>query len=172
MKLILQIFLGAALGFLLITWWALESGGVAVIETRADDGSLRSTHVWFVEPDGELWVEAGTPENGWYLDVLRDPALSFSADRRSGRYLAERVSGDNTDRTDDTDDTANTANTGGASGAHARVRSLLREKYGFRDFWISLIFETSNSIAMRLIPVEGRAQSQSTAADPASADPP
>ena len=160
MKLILQIFLGAALGFLLITWWALESGGVAVIETRADDGSLRSTHVWFVEPDGELWVEAGTPENGWYLDVLRDPALSFSADRRSGRYLAERVSGDNTDRTD------------GADEAHARVRSLLREKYGFRDFWISLIFETSNSIAMRLIPVEGRDQSQSTAADPASADPP
>ncbi len=157
MKLILQIFLGAALGFLLITWWALESGGVAVIETRADDGSLRSTHVWFVEPDGELWVEAGTPENGWYLDVLRDPALSFSADRRSGRYLAERVSGDRID---------------GADEAHARVRSLLREKYGFRDFWISLIFETSNSIAMRLIPVEGRDQSQSTAADPASADPP
>lgn len=157
MKLILQIFLGAALGFLLITWWALESGGVAVIETRADDGSLRSTHVWFVEPDGELWVEAGTPENGWYLDVLRDPALSFSADRRSGRYLAERVPGDETNET---------------GGAHARVRSLLREKYGFRDFWISLIFETSNSIAMRLIPVEGRDQSQSTAADPASTDPP
>jgi hypothetical protein len=32
----------------LITWWALESSGVAVLEARTIDGSLRSTHVRLV----------------------------------------------------------------------------------------------------------------------------
>ena len=53
-------------GFVAVTWWVLEAGGVAVIETRSPDGMLRSTHVWYAEPDGELWLEAGTPENPWY----------------------------------------------------------------------------------------------------------
>jgi ABC-2 type transport system ATP-binding protein len=61
------------LGFILLTGWALESGGVAVLETETADGTVRSTHIWYAEPDGELWVEAGTPENGWYLDIQKDP---------------------------------------------------------------------------------------------------
>lgn len=138
MRRILRILIAAVAVFVLITWWALESGGVAVIETRAEDGSLRSTHVWFAEPEGELWVEAGTPENGWYLDIQREPVLSFSADGRSGRYFAEPLSGINT---------------------HLRIRSLLREKYGLRDRWISLIFETSGSIAVRLNPADEPATS-------------
>ncbi len=144
MKLVLRILLGVVIAFLLITWLALEAGGVAVVETRAADGSLRSTHVWFAEPDGELWIEAGTPENRWYLDIQREPSLSFSAAERSGRYFAERVPG---------------------ADAHARVRSLLREKYGVRDWWISLIFETSDSLAIRLIPAEASRGSQSAAAE-------
>jgi hypothetical protein len=84
--------LAAALVLLVaFTWWALESSGVAILETRAADGSLRSTHVWFAEPDGELWVEAGAPDNAWYRDVQRDPRVSFTASGRSGRYLAERI---------------------------------------------------------------------------------
>lgn len=119
-----------ALGFILLTWWALEWSGVAVLETRVADGGVRSTHVWYAEPDGELWVEAGTPENGWYLDVQDDAAVSFSSLERSGEYLAETIPGD---------------------FARLRIRSLLREKYGFRDWWISLIFDTSHSVAVRLV---------------------
>lgn len=52
--------------FRLVTWWALETSGVPVIETRTPDGTLRSTHVWFAELDGELWLEAGTPDNPWF----------------------------------------------------------------------------------------------------------
>ena len=126
------VSLGLALAALvLVTWWALESGGVAVLETRAPDGSLRSTHVWFAEPDGKLWLEAGTPENSWYLDIQRDPLVSFSSLRRSGRYVAELLPD---------------------PGAHDRIRSLLREKYGVRDWWIGLLFDTSRSVAVELIP--------------------
>lgn len=115
------------------TLWALESGGVAVIETRTRDGAVRSTHVWYSEQGGELWLEAGSPENGWFRDVQRSPALTFEADGASGRYLARPVAG---------------------RAAHLRVRTLMREKYAFRDRWVGLIADTSHSIAVQLLPSE------------------
>ena len=114
-----------------VTWWALESGGVAVVGTRAPDGSTRSTHVWFAEPDGELWLEAGTPTNAWYLDVQRDPQVSFRSEDRSGQFTAQLIA---------------------EPGAHETIRALLREKYGVRDGWIGLLFDTSHSVAVRLVP--------------------
>ena len=74
------ITLGSSLAvFGLVTWWALEASGVAVIETYTPDGTLRSTHVWFAEPDGELWLKAGTPDNPWFQDIQQNPTVSFSA---------------------------------------------------------------------------------------------
>jgi hypothetical protein len=113
------------------TWWALESGGVAVIETRTAEGALRSTHVWYVEPNGELWLEAGTPENPWFQDIQRNPALTFTADGLSGRYVARPVD---------------------APSGHTRIRALIREKYGFRDHWVGLLVDTSRSVAVQLLP--------------------
>jgi len=116
-------------GFAATTWWALESGGVAVIETRSPDGATRSTHVWYVEPDAELWVEAGTPNNGWFVDVRQRPELRFVAGDRSVACRARPVEG---------------------RAAHDRIRGLIREKYGFRDAWVGLLVDTSGSIAVRL----------------------
>ncbi len=121
--------------FGLATWWALEAGEVAVVETRSPDGSVRSTHVWFAEPDGELWLEAGTPQNPWFQDVQRDPTLSFSAARRSGRYTAHPIS---------------------SPTGHDEIRSLLRQKYGLRDWWVGLLVDTSGSVAVRLSPVQAQ----------------
>ncbi len=120
--------------FVATTWWALESGGVAVIETRAPGGSIRSTHVWYAEPDGGLWLEAGTPQNAWFQDVQQHPALTFEADGRSARYNAQVV-----------DDPS----------GHPQIRALMREKYGLRDLWVGLIFDTTRSVAVRLLPEEG-----------------
>ncbi len=117
-----------------ITWWALESGGVAVIETRTPAGTIRQTHVWYGDLDGERWLEAGTPENPWFQDVRRDPSLTFREGGRSTLYRARPV-----------DD---------ASG-HDRIRSLIRDKYGFRDHWVGLLVDTSRSVAVRLSPLGG-----------------
>jgi hypothetical protein len=117
--------------FVVVTTWALESGGVAVIMTHAPGGELRSTHVWYAESDGELWIEAGTPENAWFTDAQRDPRIAFSADRRSGNYLAEPVYD---------------------LGAHTRMRGWLCEKYGLRDYWVGLLVDSSISVAVRLNP--------------------
>jgi hypothetical protein len=135
MKQLIRICMLIAVGFALFTWWALESSGVAVIETRMPNGLMRSTHVWFAEPKGEIWIEAGTPLNDWFVDIQKQPAVSFSAAVRSGKYIAETIPGDR---------------------ARLRIRSLLREKYGIRDRWIGFVFDTSQSVAVRLVPKSSR----------------
>jgi hypothetical protein len=138
-KVFIAILVAALLFFIAFTWWALESTGVAVLETRAPDGSLRSTHVWFAEPDGEIWLEASAPESAWYRDIQEDPRLSFSATDRSGHYVAQRIE---------------------EPDAHDQIRSLLREKYGVRDRWVTLLFDTSRSVAVRLVPESGTSTQQ------------
>lgn len=132
---ILKLALAAAaallVGFVAITWWALEAGGVAIVETHAPDGSIRSTHVWFAEPDGELWLEAGSPENPWFADVGRDPRLSFRADGRAGEYVGEPIE---------------------EPAARARIRAELRAKYGLRDAWVGMLVDQTKSLVMRLVP--------------------
>ena len=119
------------LAFAGLTWWALESSGVAVLETQRPDGSTRSTHVWYVTHNGEVWLEAGTPENAWFQDVEGSARVLLRLEGRSTEYLAEPIRE--------------------ASG-HTTIRSLLREKYGVRDWWVGLLFDTSRSVAVRLLP--------------------
>ena len=133
-KRVLSAIAALVVAFGATTWWALESRGVAVIETHTPEGELRSTHVWYAESQGELWLEAGTPANPWFQDVQRNPAITFRVDGRVSRYTARTVEG---------------------SAAHSRIRSLLRARYGFRDVWVGLITDTSRSVAVRLIPEEG-----------------
>jgi hypothetical protein len=133
-KLALGGLLVLLVSFGAVTWWVLESSGVAIIETRAPDGTTRETHVWFVEPGGELWLEAGTPSNPWFVDVGRDPRLGFRADGRKGEYTAQPMPSD---------------------AAHDRVRSQLRAKYGLRDWWVGWLVDPSASVAVRLVAREG-----------------
>jgi hypothetical protein len=130
-KFILVTVLALLAAFAIVTWWALESGGVAIVETRAYDGTVRSTHVWYAETGRELWLEAGTPENGWFVDLNDHPQLRLTIDDRSKRYTAEPIED---------------------PSGHQRIRELMRRKYGFRDRWVGFIADTSRSIAVRLEP--------------------
>jgi hypothetical protein len=131
MRTALGVAVALLLAFVALTWLALEFDGVAIVETRAADGSIRSTHVWFVEPEGELWLEAGSAQNTWFADSSRDPRLSLRADGRAGEYVARPF-----------EDPA----------ARARIRALLREKYGLRDRWVGLFVDQSQSLVVRLDP--------------------
>lgn len=116
------------------TWWALESSGVARITTHAPDGALRTTHVWFVERDGVLWIEAGTPESPWYVDIGQRPDLTLErAGAPTAGYRAES-----------------------APERSAWVRSALRRKYGLRDRWVGAFVDASRSLAVRLVPLGPR----------------
>lgn len=130
---LLGAFLGVVAALGLFTWWALESSEVVVVTTKAEDGTTRETHLWFVENHGELWLEAGTPENPWYLDIQRDPRLRL---RMEGGPAAEFVARPMPERSTD-------------------VRALLNTKYGVRDRWVGLFVDSAESVAVRLLP--GRA---------------
>lgn len=122
-----------------VTILSLESGGVAIVETRTPDGGTRSTHVWFARHEGTLWLEAGAPGNPWFLDVQRSPRLFFSADGIAKAYEAVPVPD---------------------AAARSLVRSLLRRKYGWRDRWVGLFVDSSRSLAVRLDPVAVPAEAE------------
>jgi hypothetical protein len=130
MKRVLVSLLSLAVAFVAITAWALEAGGVAIVTTRTADGHERRTHVWFVEEDGVVWLEAGTPENPWYVDLARSPELALA---RSGAAPARHRAHAVPERS-------------------ARVRAQLRAKYGWRDRWVGLFVDSSRSLAVRLEP--------------------
>ena len=123
------IVLAALVSIVAWTWWALESGGVAVVETAAENADLRRTHVWFVVANDAVLFEAGTPDNRWYVDARRTGRFRIVEPATIARDCATQV----------------LANPDG----HERVRSLLRAKYGLRDRWIATIFDTSRSLAVR-----------------------
>ncbi|MCG8589126.1 MAG: hypothetical protein MJE66_07525 [Proteobacteria bacterium] len=125
-------FLSTLAIFAGVSWWALESSGVAVVVTRASDGSPRSTHVWYAELDGELWLEAGAPENGWFQDIQRHATLALKRDGVEAEFEAVPV-----------------------PGAGDRVRRALRDKYGVRDRIVGLWVDSSRSVAVRLQPRPG-----------------
>jgi hypothetical protein len=114
-----------------VTWWALESSGVAVLRTERLDQDARETHVWWVESDGALWLEAATPERGFLSEIRRFPVAILVRAGQEQPFHTDIV---------DTPD------------AHARVRAAMRAKYGWRDAWVGLLQDTSRSVAVRLTP--------------------
>jgi hypothetical protein len=134
------VLVGASLAALAFTLWALESSEVAVLVTRRADATPRETHVWWAEHAGAIWLEAATPQREWLADALLRPDVELVRAGQRAAYRAERV----------------------ADGAgHTRVRSLLREKYGFRDVWVGLLQDTSRSVAVRLLPRESSSGGES-----------
>ena len=120
-----------AVAFGAITLLALEGKDVAVLHTRDDAGAPRQTRVWVAESDGALWVEAATPERGFYRDLLVRPQVDVEHGGRALRMIARPEPG---------------------AAGHERIRTLLRDKYGWADVWVGLLQDTSRSIAVRLDP--------------------
>ena len=118
-----------------ITGWALEAGDVALLTTERPDGGVRETHVWWAAHEDALWLEAATPERAWLREALSSGEVELMRDGRRERFRAVAVPG---------------------AEAHARVRALLREKYGVRDAWVGLLQDTSRSVAVLLHPSESR----------------
>jgi hypothetical protein len=116
-----------------VTWFALEGNEVAVVRTRKADGAVRETHVWPAEQDGVTWLEAATPESPWFVEAQRQPEIELVYAGATARYR--------------------TAPEFGSEG-HAKIRRLLRAKYGWADRWVALLQDGSRSVAVRLEAVD------------------
>lgn len=132
---LLRLLVFAAVGFGLVTWVALEGGDVAKLRTHPAEGGWRTTRVWWVQDGDALWIEAATQERPWLTDVEADPNVELEREGRTTAWRATPVPGQD---------------------AHDRIRALLAEKYGWADWWVGLIQDTSQSIAVRLQHTPGR----------------
>lgn len=113
-----------------LTGLALESGEVIVLRT-GDPSAPRETRVW-VAPDGDaLLVEAATPERRWYRDLLARPELEVVRDGAAASYRAFPEPGPE---------------------GRARIRALLRARYGWADAFVGLLQDTSRGVLVRLEP--------------------
>ena len=131
MRSLLAIFVVMA-AFGGVTWFALEGHDVAILRTRAADGTIRETHVWVADADGALFVEAATPERAWLLEAEAQPEVELVHAGATARYRAVPEPG---------------------AAGHAKIRRLLRANYGWADRWVALLQDTSSSVAVRLDPV-------------------
>lgn len=125
----LRLFALGAVVFALVTWVALEGGDVAELRTRSPEGGWRTTRVWWAEDGDAIWIEAATQERPWLLDIEADPEVELDRGASTTAWRAIPVPGQD---------------------AHDRVRAMLAEKYGWADWWVGLIQDTSQSIAVRL----------------------
>ena len=119
----------AVLLFGAVTAIALEGSEVVVLTTRGPSGQPRKTRTWVADEDGGAWIEAANPERPFLRQLRTGAEVSL---RRAGRVQhCHAVVLPNPE-------------------GHARIRRLLRAKYGWADWWIGLLTDTSTSVAVRL----------------------
>ena len=124
--------LSAALIFAAITLYALEGHEVVVVRTRTPNGATRETRTWVADEDGAVWVESATPERPFFQQLLANPDVQLERAGTERRYHAVPVPNPE---------------------GHERIRALLAQKYGWADWWIGLLTDTSRSVAVRLEPI-------------------
>ena len=117
--------------FALVTLVSLEGPEVVVVRTRDLSGRVRTTRTWIADHNGFAWIEAANPERDFLRDIVASPEIELERHGAVRRFHAVPL-----------------ANPDG----HRLIRRLLAEKYGFADWWIGLISDTSRSLAIRLEP--------------------
>ncbi len=121
--------LGLALLFGVVTLVALEGGEVVLLVTVDGDGARRETRAWVAQEGGDLWVEAANPERGFYRDIVAGSIIEVVGADGTRTFRAQPLPN---------------------PAGQLKIRTLLRQKYGWADAWIGLIADTSNSIGIRL----------------------
>ena len=116
---------------------ASESGEVVVLTTTQADGSAVQTRLWIVEHDGDVWLRIGQPGSGWHLRIQSEPDVDVERGGSSVAYRAEPV-----------------------PDARGAINGLMREKYGWADWYIDALFDLGDAVPIRLVPRPSSASSE------------
>lgn len=120
---------GITVVLIAVTLFALEAGDVVTVQTTIGSSSIRETRIWFVQTNSGVVLEAKSPHEPWAMDLARNPSVGLQGSDLDGEYAASidrKVSG------------------------HDDIRAIMREKYGWRDWWLAMLFDTSQSQLIRL----------------------
>ncbi len=121
--------LAAGALFAAVTLAALEGREVIVVRTVDDTGVARDTRTWVADEDGVSWVEAANADRPFLRHITSRPDVEV---RRGETWRRCRVTA--------------VANPAG----HQRIRRLLAARYGWADWWVGLLTDTSQSSAVQL----------------------
>ena len=107
---------------------ASETGEVVVVTTMAADGSTDDTRLWVVDHDGSAWLRASGETSGWYQQMLANPDIEMI---RNDVRAAYTIQPDVLQRD--------------------LINTLMRDKYAWRDAYISLMFSRDDVVPIRLV---------------------
>jgi hypothetical protein len=127
--LVITLILFAA-AFGVMTLIALEGQEVVLVRTVDERGQVHDTRTWIAEDPQGIWIEAATPARPFAQHIARSADAEIVRGGAVRRYAARIV-----------------ANPEG----HERIRTLLARKYGWADWWIGLLQDTSASVAIRFV---------------------
>lgn len=120
--------LGALVLVFVVQIVASESAEVVVLTTTGEEGP-EETRLWVVDLDGIQYLRA-QESSGWYLRLAASPEVVFERRGLTGAFRAEP------------DPTAT-----------GEINRLMKEKYGWRDTYISwLVGGWEHRVAVRLVP--------------------
>lgn len=130
MKTILKV--AATLLAVMLVWFmaqlaASETGEVVVLTTTDSNGDTAQTRLWVFDYEDNQYLRAGYPGSVWYNKLLANPSVIVVRDNLSNNYTAVP-----------------------ALELRDIGNQLMRDKYGWRDAYISLFFGRDTSIPIRL----------------------
>ena len=133
MKWLIRIVLAVVAVFALIMisqQIASETGEVVVLTTIDQQGAEHTTRLWVVEHDGAQWLRSGADAMGWYQRLAANSAVHLARGETEQPYAAVPQ-----------------------ADKRAVINGLMREKYGWRDRYIELLFGRDDAIPIRLDPI-------------------
>jgi hypothetical protein len=111
---------------------ASELGEVVVFTTFDTNQSAVTTRMWTVDHDGFSWLRSGKGSS-WLERIEGDPNVDLTRGDTTQRFRASPVR---------------------KPTAVAQVNTLMGEKYGLADRWISLFVDRGSSVVIRLVPLD------------------
>ena len=105
---------------------ASEAGEVVVLTTM-DEQQTVATRVWVVEVDGTRYLRSGSDSAAWYQRLVKAPQVKVEREGVNEAYTAVPL-----------------------VAARDQVNQLMREKYGWADRYIALLFGRDDAVPIRL----------------------
>ena len=109
---------------------ASEVGEVVILTTVEPTGEPAETRLWVVDLDGSVWLRSGSPQSGWFVRIVANPLIRVERGGQAYSYRAVFV-----------------------PERRAEINALMREKYGWGDAYISLLFGREDAVPVRLDPI-------------------
>lgn len=131
MKMLLKALIGlvAVVVLILVVQVVASESAEVVVLTTTSGGAGKETRLWVVDADGVQYLRA-KPDSGWYLALLAAQGVTLT---RGDGTMACRAEA--------------------RPGFAVEVNRLMREKYGWRDAYISaLVGGRDNAVPVAMIP--------------------